>query len=248
MHYTVYKITNNINQKEYVGVHSTYNPNDNYMGSGERIKKAIKKYGKENFSKDIIFYAVSKDIMYWIERMIVDVDYVNDENTYNMTIGGLGRTIDYTYKDSSKTKISNTLKQGYATGRIVPTKPNKGKKMTQMQKEKISTTLKERYKFQEHPTKGEKNGMFGRPSANKGMPAWNKGLTIEKEKCEHCCGYYTKNHISKCSLNQEYKKNKIGQTCDIIKICIHCDKMFYNSNGRGFSNYLRWHGDNCKHK
>lgn len=42
MKYTVYKITNKINDKIYVGVHSTDNPNDSYMGSGKIIKDAIK--------------------------------------------------------------------------------------------------------------------------------------------------------------------------------------------------------------
>ena len=51
MFYTVYKITNLINNKIYVGVHITKNLNDSYMGSGVNIKRAIKKYGNKDSSK-----------------------------------------------------------------------------------------------------------------------------------------------------------------------------------------------------
>ena len=46
-YYYLYKITNLINNKFYIGVHETDNINDGYMGSGRAIRAAIEKYGKE---------------------------------------------------------------------------------------------------------------------------------------------------------------------------------------------------------
>ena len=48
MFYTVYKIKNTINNMEYIGIHSTKNINDKYMGSGVALKIAQKKYGIEH--------------------------------------------------------------------------------------------------------------------------------------------------------------------------------------------------------
>ena len=48
----IYKTTNLINKKIYIGQDTKNNPN--YLGSGKYFKYALKKYGKENFSKEII--------------------------------------------------------------------------------------------------------------------------------------------------------------------------------------------------
>lgn len=51
MYHLVYMTTNLVNGKMYVGVHSTENLEDGYLGSGNLIKKAVKKYGRENFDR-----------------------------------------------------------------------------------------------------------------------------------------------------------------------------------------------------
>lgn len=86
-YYTIYKITNNINSKYYIGKHITDDPYDNYMGSGRAIQNAIKKYGKENFSKEILCLAETEE-----EMNILEEKYVNykDDMCYNMTVGGKG--------------------------------------------------------------------------------------------------------------------------------------------------------------
>ena len=88
MVYTVYKITNKINDKYYIGVHKTDNPNDAYMGSGLAIKNAIQKYGKQNFEKEILLISEDKQPAYDLEKeLTVDFD---KSNTYNMKRGGVG--------------------------------------------------------------------------------------------------------------------------------------------------------------
>jgi len=88
MIFLVYKITNLINDKEYIGIHKTDDVNDSYMGSGNLIKIAIKKYGKENFKKDILKTFDTEDEALQYERYLVNEEYVNNLNTYNIALGG----------------------------------------------------------------------------------------------------------------------------------------------------------------
>lgn len=108
--YTVYKIINTINNKTYVGVHKTSNPNDTYMGSGVAIRNAIKKYGKESFIKEIILTTESKDEAYSLEKKLTE-DYSNSDS-YNMKQGGVG---GFTPEVARKGLIARSRKGGIAS-------------------------------------------------------------------------------------------------------------------------------------
>lgn len=90
MYYIVYLTTNLVNLKIYVGKHSTYNLEDGYLGSGKALKSAIKKYGKENFKRTILHFCCDINHLNEIESLIVDQEFIERENTYNITLGGDG--------------------------------------------------------------------------------------------------------------------------------------------------------------
>ena len=134
-YYTVYKITNTINNKEYIGFHSTDDLEDGYLGSGKIIKKAIEKYGPDKFEKEYIEIFDNKEDAELLEQKLVDLAYVEREDTYNQSLGGnvcilYGENNGFygkSHTDDTKKKISEK---------------NAGKKHTKENIEKISMSSK----------------------------------------------------------------------------------------------------------
>lgn len=89
-HYVIYQVTNLLNGKIYIGKHETFDINDDYMGSGKLVKRAIEKYGVENFKKEILFDFETKEEMNAKEKELVNESFVAREDTYNLTLGGYG--------------------------------------------------------------------------------------------------------------------------------------------------------------
>lgn len=86
MFYTIYKITNTINGKYYIGKHQTKDLDDGYMGSGKILRYAIRKHGIENFKKEILHVFDTEQEMNDKEKELV----VISEETYNLCDGGHG--------------------------------------------------------------------------------------------------------------------------------------------------------------
>ena len=88
--YYIYLTTNLINNKKYIGQHYG-RIDDNYLGSGTLIIKAIKKYGKENFKKEILKICDSYEDMNESEKYYINkYNAVQDDNFYNIATGGFG--------------------------------------------------------------------------------------------------------------------------------------------------------------
>jgi hypothetical protein len=107
MFYTVYKTTNLINGKIYVGLHITEDLHDSYLGSGKQIQAAIKKYGRENFKREYIKVCETPEEMYNLEAEIVNEDFVKRTDTYNMKIGGTGSWYHVNANKEEKLKSSS---------------------------------------------------------------------------------------------------------------------------------------------
>jgi len=205
MYHLVYLTRNLINNKIYVGAHSTNNLEDGYLGSGQNLKRAIKKYGKENFERIILHYCYNKEQTYEVEAQIIDISFVIRKDTYNLCVGGCGGDV---HTNETKLKMSN-IKKGKSlplTTRIKMSKSGKGRIFSKEHKIKISIGQKGHAnfegKFHTEDTKRKMSesakGKFKSEDtkkkmseSHKGRTAWNKGIPCSEE---------TKNKISKSKI------------------------------------------------
>ncbi len=161
----IYKTTNTLNNKVYIGK-STKPYNENYLGSGKLLIKAVKKYGVKNFFVEVIDTADNlKDLndkeKYWI------LLYKN--NSYNIAEGGTGGDTmsNHPNKKEHYKKIGEKVSKKL-TGHLVSdssklkqSKSHTGwfNRLTEIEKneyrDKISKKMKELYKNGHH-SKGKK--------------------------------------------------------------------------------------------
>lgn len=119
MIHSIYKTTNKINGKFYFGMHTSEDPNDNYLGSGTALKSAINKYGIENFTKEIIKICESREELEHFEELYVGMN-IDDPLCYNLKAGGQGGW-DHTHVDGAiaelrRSRIKESFKKGISKG------------------------------------------------------------------------------------------------------------------------------------
>ena len=196
MYYTIYKITNIVNNKYYIGKHQTINLDDGYMGSGKLIKKAIDKYGIGNFTKEILFVFDNEQEMNDKEKELVVVS----EETYNLCPGGhggfgyintleldrfsRGKKSGLIHKSRMETDISYREKR---TKQFLKIRRYNPPKTVFKHTTESLTKMKSTFKNIGH-AKGHKNSQFG--------TKWvNNGKTIKKIKINELDMYLNNGYI-----------------------------------------------------
>jgi hypothetical protein len=112
--YTIYKTTNIQNGKFYIGKHQTKNLDDGYMGSGNLLKRAIAKYGKDSFVKEVLFIFDNEEDMNAKEKELVTEEFVKSDDNYNICEGGQGgfSYLNNNFWDDQKRQIHNDKVSG----------------------------------------------------------------------------------------------------------------------------------------
>lgn len=176
----IYKTTNLINGKVYVGQDSRNRPK--YYGSGKYIRRAIKKYGKENFKKEIMAWCYTKKHLNFLEQLYIDTFNTKVPNGYNLTDGGEG-TLGFKPSEETRKKLSDAGRNITEETRCKRSATLNGHEISEETKKKISKSLTGRKLSEEHKQKigrkGENNPMFGKTF--KHTDKWKKDASKRKK-------------------------------------------------------------------
>lgn len=163
-HY-IYKTICLITNRFYIGMHSTDNIDDNYLGSGKRLWNSINYHGKENHKKEILEFFSSRDELKLREKEIVNKELINDVYCMNLQLGGGGgfkdnshmvktckagnekfikNMLDPEYRKIFSQKMSEANKKSFELGKRVGVNfyDWTGKKHTEQSKQKLSSKKK----------------------------------------------------------------------------------------------------------
>jgi hypothetical protein len=86
----LYRVINVENEKYYIGVHSTDNLDDGYLGSGTRLKKSIQYHGRKSHEREILEFFGTREDAYNRESEVVNENLLKDPKCLNLSLGGIG--------------------------------------------------------------------------------------------------------------------------------------------------------------
>lgn len=155
----IYLVTNNIDKKKYIGKRESSTFDNSYWGSGKYLQNAIRKYGKENFSREILAWAETRQELCRLEEEYISkYDAVESSEYYNLTKGGMGGGSAgadngaygkhwYTNGESQILCFEEDCPEGWTRGyselrRKQIQKINLGKEFSDEHKKKISSAIK----------------------------------------------------------------------------------------------------------
>ena len=214
----IYIITNLINDKVYIGKRQKSKFDFKYWGSGLIIKESIKKYGIENFSRDVLCWCDSLEELNNMEKYYIkEYDSKNPLLGYNLTDGGDG-VIGHKWSEETRIKFHNSMlgHKGWNKGIKLSEEQkknmyghipwNKGKKMKEeLRLKMIGRHLSEETKQKiSKANKGKKRTELFKLNVSK----FHKGKkrskeTIEKIKKNHSHYWLGKKRGNKNEINKK---------------------------------------------
>ena len=216
----IYKTTNLVNGKIYVGQHFT-SADDGYLGSGKVIKQSIKKYGKENFVRETLEFCSEENVDERERVWIFELNVTDRNIGYNLNSGGSIISLEVRNKISNNhANVKGNNNPMYGVKRFGKNNPNFGKKWSQKMKDELSQIKKNK-------TCGEDNHFYGKQHSGDSKRKMSNSSCkfiweIENKNyeiffVENLKEYCKNNNLSyDCLYNTFIKKQKLHKGLKII--------------------------------
>lgn len=220
----IYLTTNTLDGKKYIGKRTKPYFDTKYYGSGKHLKRALKKYGKENFSVEILQWCGSEEELNQAEKdWIKALNAQENENFYNISAGGDWGDISKGMSPQEKAEWGEKI-----------SKANTGKKRTPEQRKHISDSLKGKprhlskeaierrkgsgnHRYGKHWSEEEKQKLSDCSVTKKKVVVIFNGKTIVFNSVVDCCNYLKNKYgISKFLVKKmlrEQKPYKLNGNC-----------------------------------
>lgn len=202
LYYIIYQTTNILNNKIYIGMHKTSDLNDKYLGSGKLLNLAIQKYGRDNFTRKILFVFDNEKDMRLKESEIVTPEFIARKDTYNLTTSGRG---GFYFINTNKNKSCWASLNGKKASHEVQ-KSNRQRRISiYNQKPKLCKTCKKKISYDKR---------YNTYCSSSCSPKWNKGLSKLTSELLYVISeknrIYPKNFCLDCKkeISHSYKRCK----------------------------------------
>jgi len=173
----IYITTNLVNGKQYVGKHVAEIIKDEYLGSGQILNKAINKYGRKCFKRELLEICESKKDLNKKEVFWIKEKNTLHPNGYNLTKGGTGGDTfsDNPNKERTRLNRSKSIKKYWDN----LSKEDKEKRVSKIRGKKRSDESKKRYS---KAKKGIKKTSEHLKNLSKSLKKAKKGKTTYNQK------------------------------------------------------------------
>lgn len=184
MKHILYETTNLINGKKYVGLHSTDNLNDGYLGSGVALNHAINKYTIDCFHRVILHERNTREEIIQLEEKIVDDAFMTRSDTYNLRTGGRTGVIHSMETRRRMSEAQKGISKSEETKKKI-SEFHKGKPKSEEHKKKLRGPKSEEHKRNiSESKKGKKQSIIECPHCGK-----HGGISLMKRYHFDNCPY-----------------------------------------------------------
>jgi len=225
----VYLTKNLITNKGYVGSHCTNNIDDGYIGSGRLFLKSVRKYGKENFLREILEICIDASLARLREEFYISEFGTLDPSGYNLAPkGGIGFNGSF-HSEATKMKMSKWQK-----GKTYEELYGLEKAIEMKQKQRLAKLNK----TTSRKGIGHKKQMIEKYGEEEGALRYAEMLKKQKETHSKENHHNWGKNLKKETIEKISKGNKNAKKYE----CPYCHSFFTKGH------LSRYHGDNCKFK